>query len=86
MESIKFFLKSSLLNEKSPNKRDLFSMNVVVCFLTPMYQSSKHCEEQIRIAKKMKIPMIGVRILPNWKPSGWLSKFYYSNLFERFVQ
>lgn len=52
-----------------------------------MYQSSKSCEEQIRIAKKMKIPLIGVRILPNWKPSGWLSKFIFIQMnFKHFVE
>ncbi len=46
-----------------------------------MYQSSKHCQEQIKLVKNEGIPVIGISFLPNWKPSGWLSKYIYISLF-----
>ncbi len=46
-----------------------------MCFLTPMYQASKYCEEQLKHAKNEGIPVIGILFLPNWKPSGWLSMY-----------
>ena len=76
--SQKYFI--SRKNDSLKIRLKLFSsmngINVVVCFLTPMYQSSKSCQQQIRMAKKLKIPIIAACLLPNWKPSGWLSKFY----------
>ncbi|UJR23601.1 hypothetical protein I4U23_026590 [Adineta vaga] len=46
----------------------------LVCFMTPMYESSKHCQQDILFAKTEGIPIIACRLLPNWKPSGWLNK------------
>jgi hypothetical protein len=60
----------------------LFSMDEMVekisafvCFMTPMYQASKQYQQEIQFAKNEGIPVIGCRLLPNWKPSGWLSEF-----------
>lgn len=44
--------------------------------MTPMYQSSKQCQYEVQLIKSEGIPIIGIRLLPNWKPSGWLSKFH----------
>ena len=53
------------------------NLYAVVCFMTPMYQASKHHQQQIEFIKNEGIPIIRCRLLPNWKPSGWLSKFYF---------
>jgi hypothetical protein len=44
----------------------------VICFLTPAYQSSDDCREQLRHAKKHKKAIIPVTIKSNWSPTGWL--------------
>ncbi|CAF1142866.1 unnamed protein product [Rotaria sordida] len=49
-------------------------IRVLVCFMTPMYQTSKECQEQVEFAKSKRIPIISCRLLPNWKPSGWFNK------------
>lgn len=45
--------------------------------MTPMYQASKHCQEEVQFIKNEGIPVISVYLLPNWKPSGWLSKYLF---------
>lgn len=56
------------------------NINVLICFMTPMYQTSKQCREEVSLIKNQGIPIIACHLLPNWKPSGWLSKisFFYS--------
>ncbi|CAF1619314.1 unnamed protein product [Adineta ricciae] len=46
----------------------------LVCFMTPMYESSQRCQQDVEFAKNEGIPIIACRILRNWKPSGWLNK------------
>jgi len=50
--------------------------------MTPMYQSSKQCQHEAQLIKSEGIPIIGIRLLPNWKPSGWLSKFRFFFYFK----
>lgn len=51
------------------------NISCLICFMTPMYEASKTCQQEIQFAKNEGIPIIACRLLPNWKPSGWLSKF-----------
>ena len=44
-------------------------INVVVCFVTPMYQRSKHLQEQVQSAARKGIPVLVCYFLSNWKPS-----------------
>ncbi|CAF3469503.1 unnamed protein product [Rotaria socialis] len=50
------------------------NISILVCFLTPMYQTSKFFQKQVESARRKRIPIIACRLLPNWKPSGWLNK------------
>ncbi|CAF1046277.1 unnamed protein product [Adineta steineri] len=54
------------------------SISGLICFLSPMYESSKRCQLEIQFAKTEGIPIIACRLLPNWKPSGWLNKIIYN--------
>jgi len=49
----------------------------LVCFMTPTYEASKRCQQEVQFAKSEGIPIIACRLLPNWKPSGWLSKLLF---------
>ncbi len=51
------------------------NISALICFMTPMYQASKYYQQEVQFVKSEGIPIIGIRLLPNWKPSGWLSKF-----------
>ena len=53
------------------------NISALVCFMTPMYQASKHHQQEVEFAKNEGIPIIACRLLPNWKPSGWLSEFKF---------
>ena len=62
-------------------------MNVAVCILSPMFESSKCYENNLEFIKQKQIPIIAIRILPNWKPFGWLRMlnllfFIFEFLFE----
>jgi len=62
-------------------------MNVAVCILSPMFESSKCYENDLEFIKQKQIPIIAIRILPNWKPFGWLRMlnllfFIFEFLFE----
>ncbi|CAF1248375.1 unnamed protein product [Rotaria sp. Silwood1] len=50
------------------------NISILLCFITPMYQASKDCQKQVELIKSEQIPIIACRLLPNWKPSGWLNK------------
>jgi len=56
------------------------NISAVICFMTPMYQASKHSQQEVELVKNEGIPLIGVHLLPNWKPSGWLSEFFFELL------
>jgi hypothetical protein len=44
----------------------------VISLLTPNYQSSDDCREQLRYAKKHKKPIIPIMVMSNWTPTSWL--------------
>ncbi|CAF3703552.1 unnamed protein product [Rotaria sp. Silwood1] len=55
------------------------NISILLCFITPMYQASKDCQKQVELIKSERIPIIACRLLPNWKPSGWLKLFYVTH-------
>ncbi|CAF2891586.1 unnamed protein product, partial [Rotaria sp. Silwood2] len=50
------------------------NIGIFVCFMTPINQVSKECQEQVKFAKTKRIPIIACRLLPDWKSSGWLNQ------------
>ncbi|CAF0829023.1 unnamed protein product [Adineta steineri] len=45
---------------------------VLCCFLTPQYQDSVACKDELTYAKERRVPIIPIRLIKDWKPSGWL--------------
>ncbi len=70
------------LNVLFSRERIIDKICALVCFMTPMYQASKHCQEEVELVKSEGIPLIAVHLLLNWKPSGWLSKFHLSSFLD----
>ncbi|CAF3386490.1 unnamed protein product [Rotaria sp. Silwood2] len=56
------------------------NIGIFVCFMTPINQVSKECQEQVKFAKTKRIPIIACRLLPDWKSSGWLNKITNNQL------
>jgi len=44
----------------------------ICCFLTPKYQDSVACKDELTYGKERGVQIIPVRLIANWKPSGWL--------------
>lgn len=44
----------------------------ICCFLTPKYQDSVACKDELTYAKEQHICIIPILLEPNWKPKGWL--------------
>lgn len=42
------------------------------CFLSPKYQDSVACKDELTYAKEQRICIIPILLIPNWKPTGWL--------------
>ena len=62
------------------------NFNIFVCFITPLYQSCKTFQRQVELAESEGIPIMTCRLLPNWKPSGWLSRDFSFLLCFIFVE
>ena len=45
---------------------------VVCCFLTPQYQDSVACKDELTYAKERRVSIIPIRLMKDWKPNGWL--------------
>jgi hypothetical protein len=45
-----------------------------VCFMTPGYQQSDFCKQELQYAKERKISIIPLKLEEEWSPSGWLGK------------
>ncbi|CAF1185857.1 unnamed protein product, partial [Didymodactylos carnosus] len=45
---------------------------VLCCFLTPKYQDSVACKDELTYAKEQRVSIIPIRLLKDWKPTGWL--------------
>ncbi|CAF1628569.1 unnamed protein product, partial [Didymodactylos carnosus] len=43
----------------------------VCCFLTPVYQQSRECVNELVFAKEQGICIIPCRMCRNWKPTDW---------------
>ncbi|CAF1139555.1 unnamed protein product [Rotaria sordida] len=46
--------------------------SVIVCFMTPTYQASENCQQELQFAKTQRVPIVACRLTHNWKPTGWL--------------
>jgi len=44
----------------------------ICCFLTPKYQDSVACKDELTYAKERGVCIIPIRLIANWKPTGWL--------------
>ncbi|CAF3383574.1 unnamed protein product, partial [Rotaria sp. Silwood2] len=44
----------------------------ICCFLTPKYQDSVACKDELIYAIEQRICIIPILVVPNWKPKGWL--------------
>ncbi|CAF1581160.1 unnamed protein product [Adineta ricciae] len=44
----------------------------ICCFLTPKYQDSVACKDELTYGKEQGVCIIPIRLVPNWKPTGWL--------------
>jgi hypothetical protein len=44
----------------------------ICCFLTPKYQDSVACKDELTYAKEQGVCIIPIRLVVNWKPTGWL--------------
>ena len=44
----------------------------ICCFLTPKYQDSVACKDELTYAKEQGVCIIPIRLVANWKPTGWL--------------
>ncbi|CAF4899864.1 unnamed protein product [Rotaria sp. Silwood1] len=44
----------------------------ICCFLTPKYQDSVACKDELTYAKEQGVCIIPIRLIANWKPTGWL--------------
>lgn len=44
----------------------------ICCFLTPKYQDSVACKDELTYAKERGVCIIPIRLVANWKPTGWL--------------
>lgn len=44
----------------------------VCCFLTPKYQDSVACKDELTYAKEQGVTIIPIRLVKEWKPTGWL--------------
>ena len=44
----------------------------ICCFLTPKYQDSVACKEELTYAKEQGVRIIPIRLICDWKPTGWL--------------
>ncbi len=44
----------------------------ICCFMTPKYQDSVACKDELTYAKERGICIIPIRLVPSWKPTGWL--------------
>ncbi|CAF2217890.1 unnamed protein product [Rotaria magnacalcarata] len=42
------------------------------CFLTPKYQDSVACKDELTYAKEQRVCIIPIRLMKDWKPTGWL--------------
>lgn len=45
---------------------------VLCCFLTPKYQDSVACKDELTYAKERGVCIIPIRLIAGWKPTGWL--------------
>jgi len=45
---------------------------VLCCFLTPQYQDSVACKDELTYAKERRVSIIPIRLIKDWKPTGWL--------------
>jgi hypothetical protein len=45
---------------------------VICCFLTPQYQDSVACKDELTYAKERRVCIIPIRLMKDWKPTGWL--------------
>ncbi|CAF1131014.1 unnamed protein product [Rotaria sp. Silwood1] len=43
-----------------------------VCFMTPDYQESDFCKQELQYAKQCNIPIIPLKLEENWSPTSWL--------------
>jgi hypothetical protein len=43
-----------------------------ICFMTPEYQESDFCKQELQYAKQCNIPIIPLKLEENWNPRGWL--------------
>jgi hypothetical protein len=43
-----------------------------ICFMTPEYQRSEFCKQELQYAKQRNIPIIPLKLEENWEPSSWL--------------
>ena len=44
----------------------------ICCFLTPKYQDSVACKDELTYAKERGVCIIPIRLMRDWKPTGWL--------------
>ncbi|CAF1427144.1 unnamed protein product [Rotaria sordida] len=44
----------------------------ICCFLTPKYQDSVACKNELTYAKEQDVCIIPIRLVATWKPTGWL--------------
>jgi hypothetical protein len=44
----------------------------ICCFLSPKYQDSVACKDELTYAKEQRVCIIPILLIPNWKPTGWL--------------
>ena len=51
---------------------DIENAWVVICFITPAYESSDDCRKQLRFAESHKKKIVPIILTSNWSPSGWL--------------
>ncbi|CAF1000830.1 unnamed protein product [Rotaria sordida] len=43
-----------------------------VCFMTPDYQESDFCKQELQYAKQCNIPIIPLKLQEDWNPTSWL--------------
>ncbi|CAF3367834.1 unnamed protein product [Rotaria socialis] len=43
-----------------------------ICFMTPEYQQSEFCKQELQYAKACKIPIVPLKLVQNWEPTSWL--------------
>jgi hypothetical protein len=46
--------------------------SALCCFLTPQYQDSVACKDELTYAKERRVSIIPIRLMKDWKPTGWL--------------